>query len=142
MQMKPFSPPHGNPKKFCKIFVKQLTFAATSFMIYVYTDDRTERSEINSNKINKEERNMDNQELNLEQMEQVSGGKAVAGGVKNKPAPKAGYIVHQITDTDTVWSLHVKYGVSMDAIVAANPSIQDPRLIRTGYWLYIPKKLK
>ena len=90
MQMKPFSPPHGNPKKNCKIFVKQLTFAATSFMIYVYTDDRTERSEINSNKINKEERNMDNQELNLEQMEQVSGGKAVAGGVKNKPALKTG----------------------------------------------------
>jgi len=33
---------------------------------------------------------MDNQELNLEQMEQVSGGKAVAGGVKNKPALKTG----------------------------------------------------
>ena len=66
----------------------------------------------------------------------------VRADMKNKPAPKAGYTVHQITDSDTVWSLHCKYGVSMDAIVAANPSIEDPRLIRTGYWLYIPKKLK
>ena len=79
-------------------------------------------------------------ELNVEQMENVSGGRAVAGGVKNKPAPKAGYIVHQITDTDTVWGLSQRYGCTMDAICKANPSIQDKSLIRTGYWLYIPKK--
>ena len=84
---------------------------------------------------------MDNMnELNINEMEKISGGIVAAGGVKDKPAPKAGYIIHQITATDTVWGLSRKYGVTMDAIVEANPSIKDKRLIRTGYYLYIPKK--
>jgi hypothetical protein len=28
----------------------------------------------------------------------------------------------------------------MDAILRANPSIRDKRLIRTNYWLYIPAR--
>ena len=82
---------------------------------------------------------MTEMEMNLNEMEQISGG-VIAGGVKNKPAAKAGYIIHQITATDTVWALSRHYGCTMDDIVKANPSIQDKRLIRTGYWLYIPAK--
>ena len=82
---------------------------------------------------------MTEMEMNLNEMEQISGG-VVAGGVKNKPAAKAGYIIHQITATDTVWALSRHYGRTMDDIVKANPSIRDKRLIRTGYWLYIPAK--
>ena len=82
---------------------------------------------------------MSNNELNLNEMEVVTGG-VVAGGMKNKPANKAGYIIHKITNTDTVWNLSRHYGCTMDEIVKANPSIQDKRLIRTGYYLYIPKK--
>ena len=78
-------------------------------------------------------------ELNENELEQVSGG-AVAGGLAHKPAEKAGYILHQITAKDTVWGLSRKYHCSMDAIMAANPSIEDKRLIRTNYWLYIPVK--
>ena len=78
-------------------------------------------------------------ELNMNEMEEAVGG-ATAGGMAKKPAPKAGYIIHQITATDTVWGLSKKYGVTMDAIVKANPTITDKRLIRTGFWLYIPKK--
>ena len=70
-------------------------------------------------------------ELNTNELETVTGG-AVAGGMKNKPENKAGYIIHKITNTDTVWN----------DILKANPSIQDKSLIRTGYYLYIPKKLK
>ncbi len=81
----------------------------------------------------------DMKELKAEEMETVSGG-VLAGGVKTKPQDKAGFIVHQITSTDTVWGLSRHYGCSMDDIVKANPSIKDKRLIRTGYWLYIPKK--
>ena len=73
---------------------------------------------------------MSNTELNPNEMEQVSGG-AKAGGMKNKPEPKAGYIIHQITNTDTLWALSRHYNTTMDAIMKAN---------RTGYWLYIPKK--
>lgn len=80
-------------------------------------------------------------ELNVEQMEDVAGGAGIpAGGLKNKPAPKAGYILHKITATDTVWGLSRKYHCTMDAILKANPSIKDKRLIRTNYWLYIPAK--
>ena len=78
-------------------------------------------------------------ELNLNEMEEVNGG-AMAGGLRTKPAAKAGYILHKITPKDTVWGLSRKYHCSMDAIVKANPSIQDKRLIRANYWLYIPKR--
>ena len=83
---------------------------------------------------------MDNmKELNMNEMETVSGG-VVAGGMKDKPAAKNGYIIHKITATDTVWALSRHYGCTMDDIVKANPTIQDKSLIRTGYYLYIPKK--
>ena len=78
-------------------------------------------------------------ELNLVEMEEVNGG-VVAGGLRYKPAAKAGYILHKITARDTVWGLARRYHCSMDAIVAANPSIEDRRLIRTNYWLYIPAR--
>ena len=83
---------------------------------------------------------MDNmKELNLNEMETVSGG-VVAGGMKDKPAARNGYIIHKITATDTVWALSRHYGCTMDDILKANPTIQDKSLIRTGYYLYIPKK--
>jgi hypothetical protein len=78
-------------------------------------------------------------ELNLNEMEEVNGGK-VAGGLRYKPAAKAGYILHKITAKDTVWGLAKRYHCTMDAIVRANLSIQDKRLIRTNYWLYIPAR--
>ena len=78
-------------------------------------------------------------ELNLVEMEEVSGG-VVAGGLRYKPAAKAGYILHKITARDTVWGLARRYHCSMDAILRANPSIRDKRLIRTNYWLYIPRR--
>ena len=78
-------------------------------------------------------------ELNLNELELVNGG-AVAGGLAHKPAAKAGYILHKITARDTVWGLSRKYHCTMDAILNANPSIEDKRLIRTNYWLYIPAR--
>lgn len=87
-----------------------------------------------------ENTNMENiNEITPDELGAASGG-VVAGGLKKKPAPKSGYILHQITATDTVWNLSRHYGCTMDAILEANPSIEDKRLIRTGFWLYIPKK--
>ena len=79
-------------------------------------------------------------ELNMNELELVNGGRAVAGGLAHKPAAKAGYILHKITAKDTVWGLAKRYHCTMDAIVRANLSIQDKRLIRTNYWLYIPAR--
>ena len=79
-------------------------------------------------------------ELTMNEMDEVSGGRVAAGGLKNKPGEKAGYILHKITANDTVWGLAKRYGVTMNAIVKANPSIKNPRLIRTNYWLYIPAR--
>jgi len=84
---------------------------------------------------------MENKELNMNEMDKVSGG-VLAGGVKDKPSQKKGYIIHQITATDTVWALSRHYHCTMQEILDANPSIQDKRLIRTGYYLYIPDKGK
>ena len=78
-------------------------------------------------------------ELTMNEMDEVSGGRVAAGGLKNKPGAKAGYILHKITANDTVWGLSRRYHCSMDASLKANPSIKDARLIRTNYWLYIPR---
>ena len=81
---------------------------------------------------------MENNEMNVNEMESAVGG-AIAGGMKNKPAPKAGYIIHRITNTDTLWGLSRHYHTTIQKIMDANPSIEDKRLIRTGYYLYIPQ---
>ena len=81
---------------------------------------------------------MNMMELGMNEMEQISAGTA-AGGVSRKPRTRRGYIRHKITATDTVWGLAKRYHCTMDEIVRANPSIRDRRLIRTNYWLYIPK---
>ncbi len=79
-------------------------------------------------------------ELNEEEMDDVAGGKVRAGGSKNPLAPKAGYAVHKITATDTLIRIANKYGTTVAKIMAANPSIKDKNLIRTGYYLYVPTK--
>ena len=85
---------------------------------------------------------MENNELNLEQMEQASGGagKVKAGGLKEKPAEKPGYVIHKITATDNLTRIANKYNTTINAILACNPSIKDKNLIRTGYYIYVPKK--
>ena len=78
-------------------------------------------------------------ELTMNEMNAVSGGIVAAGGVKNKPRVRHGYIRHRITANDTVWGLSRHYHCSIDSILRANPTIKDARLIRTNYWLYIPR---
>ena len=81
---------------------------------------------------------MDNMELNVNEMEKVAGGTVPAGGVKERPNPKAGYEIVQIGPKDTLWGLAKKYNTTIEAIMKAKPSIKDRNLIRTGYYLYIP----
>ncbi len=83
---------------------------------------------------------MDNMnELNVNEMEAVTGG-ARAGGTKDRPDPKPGYIVYQITASDNLTRIAKRFNTTIPAIMRANPSITDKNLIRTGYWLLIPQK--
>ena len=85
---------------------------------------------------------MDNNELNLNELEQAAGGagKVRAGGLKDKPAEKPGYKIHKISATDNLTRIANKYGTTVAAIMACNPSIKDKNLIRTGYYIYVPAK--
>ena len=88
---------------------------------------------------------MENKELNLNELENVAGGqeakkKVPAGGLAKRPADKPGYIVHQITATDTLIRIANKYNTTVQAIMACNSSIKDKNLIRTGFYIYVPVK--
>ncbi len=79
-------------------------------------------------------------ELNLNEMEEVSGGakKAVAGGLKDRPAEKAGCIIYKIAAGDKLGVIAKNYNTTVAKIKAVNPSIKDVNLIRAGYYIYIP----
>lgn len=76
------------------------------------------------------------EELSLEQMEKVDGG---AAGSKTELPPKAGCIVYQVKGNDTLHSISKVYNTTTNKIMAVNKGIIDnPNLIRTGYYIYIP----
>ena len=75
-------------------------------------------------------------ELNLNEMENVTGGK---GGSPTELPKKEGYIVYQIAGNDNLTKIAKNYGTTVKAIVAANPTIDNPNFIRAGFWIYIPK---
>ena len=64
-------------------------------------------------------------------------GKAgqVTGWITAHTAYKAG---HAVTDGDTLSGIAAMYGVSLDALIAANPQIKNPNLIYAGDKVAIP----
>ena len=73
-------------------------------------------------------------ELTLDEMNEISGG------AFRKPAAKAGYTIYQIKANDTLIRIANKFGIkSYREILKWNPKITNPRLIRTGDYLYIKK---
>ena len=79
---------------------------------------------------------MDNNELNLNELEEISGGKIHFEPEKDKP----GWIQHKVTAADTLIRIANKFGMSSyKKILKWNPKIHNPRLIRTGDYLYIKK---
>ena len=73
-------------------------------------------------------------EVTLDEMNEISGG------AFKKPAAKAGYTIYQIKAHDTLIRIANKFGIkSYKEILKWNPKITNPRLIRTGDYLYIKK---
>ncbi|MBR3430299.1 MAG: LysM peptidoglycan-binding domain-containing protein [Clostridia bacterium] len=80
---------------------------------------------------------MDLQELNLNEMEDVTGGK---GGSKKLLPQKDGYVVYQIERGDTLLKIASWYGTTVKAIQNANPTIKNANDITAGYYIYVPVK--
>ena len=72
-----------------------------------------------------------NNELNLNEMEEVSGGKYP------KLPEKKGYIIYQIQPGDTLYKIAKAYGTTVDRLLSYNPQITNRNLIRAGAYMYI-----
>ena len=80
---------------------------------------------------------MDNMELNVNELEEVSGGKRHFEPEPDKP----GWIQHKVSATDTLIRIANKYGISDWRVIRKwNPHInQETNMIRTGEYLWIKK---
>ena len=81
---------------------------------------------------------MDNMnELNLNELEEVTGGKIHFEKEPDKP----GWTQHKVSSTDTLIKIAKKYGISdWRKIRDWNPHINhETNMIRTGEWLWIKK---
>ena len=74
-------------------------------------------------------------ELNAEEMEEVSGGRITF----KKRQDKAGWIQHQVTATDTLIRIANRYHTTVEQIMKDNPKIKDKSKIYAGDYLYIRK---
>lgn len=55
-------------------------------------------------------------------------------------APKDGFSIHVVTVGDShLLSVAKRYGITLAALLAANPQIDDPDYIRCGQQLYVPE---
>jgi len=80
---------------------------------------------------------MENNELNLNELEEVTGGKRHF----EKQKDKAGWVQHQVSASDTLIRIANRYGISdYHKIMDWNPHInRETKMIRTGEWLWIKK---
>ena len=81
---------------------------------------------------------MENTELNLNEMEEVAGGKLHFKPEKDRP----GWIQHKVEKNDTLIRIAKKYGISdWRKIRDWNPHINhETNLIRDGEYLWIKKQ--
>jgi len=75
-------------------------------------------------------------ELNLNEMEQVSGGR---GGSPYNLPPKGGCSVYRIQGGDNLTKIARRYGTSIEFLMNINEGIIINRNdITTGYYMYVP----
>ena len=81
---------------------------------------------------------MDNRELNLNELEEVTGGKRHFTPEPDRP----GWIQHKVSATDTLIKIADRYGISNWRLIRKwNPHINpETNMIRTGEFLGIKKK--
>ena len=79
---------------------------------------------------------MSNEELNLNEMETVSGGK---GGSPTPLAPTAVFDVYRVESGDTLTRIAGKFKTSVSYLMAINPTISSKNDITAGYYMYVPR---
>ena len=57
------------------------------------------------------------------------------------PVPTPAQVVHVVQSGDSLSKIAAQYGVTVDEILAANPSIEDPNKIAVGDKIVIPQPL-
>ena len=76
-------------------------------------------------------------ELNLDQMEQVSGGK---GGSETPLRPTDKYDVYKIQSGDNLTKIARKFNTTVQFLFDINATITDKNDITAGRWMYVPKQ--
>ena len=76
-------------------------------------------------------------ELNLNELENVTGGKDEAG-YEQKPKAKKGCKIHQIQKGETLGKIARANNTTVEAIMKVNPVIKNASFIIAGYYIYIP----
>ena len=81
---------------------------------------------------------MDKMELNLNEMENITGG---AAGSEAPLAPKAGCDVYRIVGNDNLTKIAKKFNTTIDYLMYLNNGIITNRnFIRAGFYMYVPKQ--
>ncbi len=80
---------------------------------------------------------MENMELNLEQMEKVTGGRN-EGGYAKKPPEKAHCWIYRIASGDTLEKIAGRNGTTVARIMSVNPELINRNFIAAGHYIYIP----
>ena len=78
---------------------------------------------------------MDNMELNVNEMEEVVGGK---GGSPKVLPPKAGLKVYKIQYGDTMIRIAQRNRCTVDYLMSINPTIKNKADITAGFYMYVP----
>ena len=81
---------------------------------------------------------MENMELNLEQMENVSVGR-YQGGSRTELPDKAGFKTYRIKSGDTLGKIAKRNHTTVDELARINADyIKNVNDITTGHWIYLP----
>jgi len=80
---------------------------------------------------------MENMELDLNELEEVTGGKN-EGGYAKKPAARRGRSIYRIVSGDTLGKIARRYGTTVDQLMAINPELKNKNFIVAGCYIYVP----
>lgn len=78
-------------------------------------------------------------ELNLNELENVTGGKN-EGGYEKKPGKKSGCEIYQIQKGDTLGKIARAKNTTVQKIMDVNPELTNRNFILIGCYIYIPVK--